>query len=109
MTTSDTAFEAAARATLEACLDAVEEAGIFDADLEGGVLTINSPGGKTWVLNKHGPMRQLWLSSPFSGASHYDLNPEGRTWRDTRGGPPLESRFARELSDASGRKVDIDP
>ena len=38
-----------------------------DADLQAGVLTIEGARG-TWLLNKHAPTRQIWLSSPLSGA-----------------------------------------
>ena len=107
MTASDSAFDAAARATIEACLEAAESAEIFDADLEGGVLTVVAPSGATWVLNRHAPTRQLWLSSPVSGASHYVRDEASGAWRDTRGGPPLEPRFAEELGRHAGRKVEI--
>lgn len=107
MTASDTAFDAAAGATIEACLEAAETADAFDVEIEGGVLTIVAPTGETWVLNKHAPTRQLWLSSPFSGASHYVRDGASGEWRDTRGGPALASRFAEELGRSAGHKVEI--
>jgi frataxin len=107
MTASDSTFDAAARATLEACLEAAESTDAFDVEIEGGVLTIVAPTGETWVLNKHAPTRQLWLSSPVSGASHYARDDASGAWRDTRGGPPLDRRFAEELGRSAGRKVEL--
>jgi len=107
MSASDSAFEKAAQKALEACLDAAEAAEVFEADIQGGVLTLEAGSGKVWVLNKHAPMRQIWLSSPVSGASHYDLDPAAGAWRDTRGGPPLRERLAQELSQAAGRNIDV--
>lgn len=107
MTTSDSAFEQAALKVLEACLDTIEDADALEAELTGGILTVEAGDGRTWVLNKHAPMRQLWLSSPVSGASHYDYDPAAKSWRDTRSGPPLAERLAAELTEAAGRNLEF--
>ncbi len=92
---SDSAFESLA----DSLLVALEEGlgAHADAELQGGVLTVDGEGG-TWVVNKHAPTRQVWLSSPKSGARHYafDAGPPGR-WADTRGGPDLLSHLSSEL------------
>jgi frataxin len=91
---SDSVFESLA----DSLLAALEE-GIgahADAELQGGVLTVEGNDG-TWLVNKHAPTRQIWLSSPQSGARHYAFDAEARQWKDTRGGPELLALLSAEL------------
>ena len=89
---SETAFETLADSLLEAL-----ESGLGDdAELQGGVLTLDADEG-TWVINKHAPTRQVWLSSPKSGALHYAFDTASGLWRDTRGGADLLSTLSGEL------------
>jgi frataxin len=91
---SEFAFESLA----DSLLAALEE-GIgthADAELQGGVLTIDGDGG-TWVVNKHAPTRQIWLSSPLSGARHYAFDEGSGQWKDTRGGPDLVAHLSAEM------------
>lgn len=67
-----------------------------DAELQGGVLTVEAGAG-TWVVNKHAPTRQIWLSSPKSGARHYAFDEASGLWQDTRGGADLLATLAAEL------------
>jgi len=94
---SPSAFETAAEAILARVFDAVEAAAREDVevDLEGGVLTVEIDGIGTYVLNKHAPMRQLWLSSPRSGAHHFAWT--GERWQSTRGAGELMALLASEL------------
>src|SRR5262245_12256473 len=91
---SESAFETLS----DSLLDALEE-GIgaeADAERQGGVLTIDGDDG-TWVVNKHAPTRQIWLSSPKSGARHYAFDAAAGQWKDTRGGPDLLALLSAEL------------
>jgi len=89
---SESAFETLADSLLTAL-----EAGIGDdAERQGGVLTVEGEDG-TWVVNKHGPTRQIWLSSPQSGARHFAFDPASGLWKDTRGGADLLSTINAEL------------
>ena len=89
---SESAFETLADSLLEAL-----EAGLGDdAELQGGILTVEGEAG-TWVVNKHAPTRQIWLSSPKSGARHYAFAAESGLWQDTRGGADLLSTLKAEL------------
>ena len=91
---SDSAFESLA----DSLLAALEE-GIgahADAELQGGILTVDGDDG-TWVVNKHAPTRQIWLSSPRSGARHYAFDAASGQWKDTRGGPELLAHLSAEL------------
>jgi frataxin len=95
---SDSAFESLA----DSLLAALEE-GIgahADAELQGGILTVDGDaksGGGTWVVNKHAPTRQIWVSSPKSGARHYAFEVGSGQWRDTRGGGELLATLSAEL------------
>lgn len=101
-----TTFETLADRLLEAFAHAIEAA-LDDAEVElqGGILTIELDDGRQFVINKHGPSRQIWLSSPVSGAHHYDPA-EGR-WRDSRDGSDLAGRLADDLRAASGTAIDL--
>ena len=94
-------FERAAAATLARILDAVEASGAdVDADLHEGVLMLAFADGRQIVINRHGPNRQVWLSSPLSGARHFD--PHGDGWRDTRDGRMLTDVLAEDFSALAG-------
>lgn len=101
------AFETLADRTLQhlfARIDA-ELADVADIDLRGGILTVALDDGRQYVINKHGPNRQIWMSSPVSGASHYEHDAASGEWRSTRGGPPLAPRLAAELAELTGTTV----
>jgi len=65
---SEQAFETMADRLLEHLEEAI--GAHVDAERQGGVLTVQAGAG-TWVVNKHASTRQIWLSSPKSGAHHY--------------------------------------
>lgn len=46
----------------------------FDAEVEldSGVLTLTLPNKRQYVINKHTPSRQIWVSSPVSGAGYFE-------------------------------------
>ncbi|MEQ9361280.1 MAG: iron donor protein CyaY [Rhodospirillales bacterium] len=71
MSLDDTSFTRIADATLESFMDAIEAVlgDQADVDLEGGILTIELDSGGQYVINKHAPNRQIWMSSPASGAT----------------------------------------
>ena len=100
-------FETRAATALEHLMDRIEDAGGSDleVDLEDGVLTIELASGAEYLLNRHAPSGELWLSSPASGAGHFAYDPETGGWRDRRSGDDLFERLERELSQALGRAV----
>lgn len=57
-------------------------------DLEDGVLRLEMADGRVYLFNRHLPLRQLWLSSPQSGAWHFTYAPFAdhslADWRSTR-------------------------
>jgi len=84
---------------VEAAIDSVE------VDLINGILTIETEDGRSFVINKHGPNQQIWLSSPVSGASHFDLR-DG-VWIATRGQGELVAALTADLAAATGEAVDL--
>ena len=91
---SDSAFETLADSLLATLEEALGDH--VDAELQGGILTVEGDEG-TWIVNKHAPTRQVWLSSPKSGARHYAFDAGTGQWRDTRGGDDLLAVLGAEL------------
>jgi frataxin len=91
---SDSAFETLADSLLATLEEALGDH--VDAELQGGILTVEGDEG-TWIVNKHAPTRQVWLSSPTSGARHYAFDAATGQWRDTRGGDDLLAVLGAEL------------
>jgi frataxin len=97
-----------ADATLAELLDALEE-GLgehADVDLQDGILTVELADGRCYVINKHAPNRQIWMSSPVSGAVHFDCDPAAR-WIDTRGERELQVVLESELLAATGINLQL--
>ncbi|TBR25605.1 MAG: iron donor protein CyaY [Reyranella sp.] len=91
---SDSAFESLADSLLATLEEALADH--VDAELQGGILTVEGDEG-TWIVNKHAPTRQIWLSSPVSGARHYAFDADSGQWQDTRGGGDLLAALGGEL------------
>ena len=56
----------------------LEENSAIEAELEEGILSITMPDDKEYVINKHTPSRQIWVSSPYSGAAYFEY--DGAAW-----------------------------
>ncbi|MCX7365108.1 MAG: iron donor protein CyaY [Alphaproteobacteria bacterium] len=80
----------------DSLLAALEDGIGSDAELQAGILTVEADEG-TWIINKHGPTRQVWVSSPKSGARHYSFDAATGRWVDTRGGGDLLASLSAEL------------
>ena len=59
-----------------------------------GVIHVVQPAG-TWVLNKQTPSRQIWLSSPLTGPTHYKL--AGDEWVCTKDDHRMVDRLREQL------------
>lgn len=105
------AFDTLADRTLAALQEQIETGAgdALDADLRGGILTLEFENGRQYVINKHGPNRQIWLSSPVSGAAHFDYDPAQSIWRSTRGPETLHALLQKELSELTGESVTLGP
>lgn len=99
MSVEESCFTAAADEFLSRAADLIDDAlgDDIDAELQGGILTLSLEGGGQYVINKHTPNRQIWMSSPVSGASHYDFA-DGQ-WLSTRApSKTLPAVLAAELN-----------
>lgn len=104
MSEAELPFEIQAEQALEAFALAIEDSGAeVEVDLAGGVLTIELPDGRHYVVNRHAAMRQIWVASPIGGARHY--RPADGRWVDTRDGSDLAARLGEELTAATGTPV----
>lgn len=105
----DPAFETLARAVLERLANRIEDAAgdELDVELDDGTLTVETGSGAQFLINRHAPSGELWLSSPVSGASHFARSAETDGWTDKRGGGDLAKRLEAELSQTLGRPVSL--
>ncbi len=102
-------FNTMADDTIEAIADKVDDllGDRIDADLQGGILTMSLNGGGQYVVNKNGPMRQVWLASPVSGAWHFEWDESGH-WLSTRQPKlALDAILAQELNDRFGVAIEF--
>ena len=102
-------FERRAAEILDTLFEQIEDqlGDWLDVEMNGGILQIELPDGGAYVVNKHAPNREIWVSSPKSGAWHFAAGTDG-TWRSTRGTEELTALLAGELAAASGRAVQLD-
>ncbi|HET6160473.1 MAG TPA: iron donor protein CyaY [Dongiaceae bacterium] len=102
-------FERRAAEILESLFEQIEDqlGDWLDVEMTGGILQLELPDGGAYVINKHGPNQEIWLSSPKSGAWHFGSD-DGAFWRSTRGAEELPALLAGELAAASGRAVQFD-
>ncbi|MBT3704119.1 MAG: iron donor protein CyaY [Alphaproteobacteria bacterium] len=103
----DQAFEAIAANLLEAWAELIEDTVDVDVDCDGSVLSVELDDGRIFILNRHRPLKQLWLSSPISGASHYAWDEATQSWLGTREQGRLDTLFSDDLSTAIGEKITL--
>lgn len=74
---------------------------VLDSSNNYGVYTFKTNAGQ-WVVNRQQPEKQMWLSSPFSGPTHYDIMDS--SFVDPKTNLKLEDVLAKEL----GIEIKID-
>jgi len=102
-------FETEADTTIEGLFDAIDEAlgDVVDVDLQEGILTIELESGGQYVINKHAPNRQIWMSSPISGAAHFNQGADPGQWVGTRGEGQMKDILSGELGAATGIPITL--
>lgn len=106
MSVDESRFAAAADQFLNHLADTIDDVlgDDIDAELQGGILTLSLESGGQYVINKHAPNRQIWMSSPVSGATHYDFaDGQWVSTRDSSARLPLV--LAQELNDRFGGAI----
>ena len=102
-------FHHAADAFLERVFETLEsqdEGGMLDIDYTEGTLQIALSDGKTFVISKHGPTKQVWLSSPISGGLHFMYADEGKDWK-LKDGRRLSIVLGEELRHLTGEAFEL--
>ena len=96
MFASDSVFLAHANATLEKWADIIDEelGDRWDVEFSDGILTITLPDHRQYVINRHLGNRQIWLSSPISGAGRFDATNVG--WVSARAADTVLHRLLME-------------
>lgn len=90
-----------ALAELSEALEVADENGTLELECASGVMAINLPSGRQYIVNKHTASKQIWLSSPRSGGLHFTYN-EG--WKLTDG-RILRDVLLAELEAETGEKL----
>lgn len=54
----------------------------LDIDLLDDILYVKFEDSSTYVINKHSSMKEIWLSSPISGAFHFTFDYKAQRWID---------------------------
>lgn len=103
----DSQFETLASTLIEAMMETLDEqiGDAADVDMQGGILTIQLDSGGQYVINKHGPNHQIWVSSPVSGAWHFGWRGDG--WVESREGREMVALLEGELGTATGGTVSL--
>lgn len=75
-----------------------------DVELQMGVLTVTLEAGRyegrQYVINKHTPTQQIWVSSPLTGAGYFAYDKPRNGWYPTRtrdDGEELYEEITKEI------------
>jgi len=94
----DTIFSNRARTELTTLFELLQQTGKYedlDIDLQDDVLYITLPTNRQYVINRHTPSKQIWLSSPLTGADYFSYNDQD--WHNKSGGQ-LKQLLMTELA-----------
>ena len=107
MQIDESRFQTLADSLLDHIAEAVDSAlgDKIDVDSQSGIVTLSLDRGGQYVLNKHAPNREIWLSSPVSGAWHF-APAEGGEWISTR---EPRARLTTLLAEELTARFGIDP
>ncbi len=84
----DTIFQEKAEIFLQSMVDAIEMADEneeMEVDFIEGVASITLSDGQEYIINTHTPSKQIWVSSPFSGASKFSYDEDEDEWMPDNG------------------------
>jgi len=77
-----------------------------DFSTTDGVVAIEFPDGKRYILNRQTAASQMWLAAGAS-AWHFNWHSDTRTWLDDKQGQELMTRIAEVVSAKIGRQVKV--
>jgi iron donor protein CyaY len=85
-------------------LDKFDESGDLEIDYQDGIITITLNSGKQFIVNRHAPSQQIWLSSPISGGLHFSYDDIEKKWK-LADGRTLDDILSNELKKLAGIEV----
>lgn len=101
----ETAFHQKVDALLQLLEMALEESEIsVDAEMVGGILSLEFDDGSKIIINRQTPLREIWVAAK-SGGFHFRF--DGHIWRDTRSQEPLATLLNRVIGAQSGNVIAI--
>ena len=65
----------------------------LEVDILDDILHIFIENGDEFVINKHNILKEIWLASPVSGASHFIYRDDQNQWVSTRNEEFFEKLF----------------
>ncbi len=110
MTITESAFHPLADEALDEIALAIETKldDRIEIEQQEGVLTLDMEDGGRYLINKNAAARQIWLSSPKTGAWHFACSGPGASWVSTRdAGTTLGALLRQEIGAATGVYVDL--
>jgi len=101
-------YERRAQSELLALRDALDALDTEDveAELEGGILTVEFLDDTQFVINSHRAARQIWMAAGRR-AWYFDWNTESGAWRSTKTADELWATLSAAISEQLGRPVPL--
>jgi CyaY protein len=103
---TDTEFQDVAIPELAHLLQALDELGDVDADLEGDILLIEFEDESQCVINTQSAARQIWMSAERT-AWHFDWVKDQKRWIASKSGDELWATVGRVVGSGLGRQVEL--
>jgi CyaY protein len=95
--------------TLIAIEEAIDEAGAdIDYESAAGILTLTiEANGSQIIINRQGPVKQLWLATR-TGGYHFDWSEEAGGWLRDSDGTPFTTMLNQALTDQGADALALD-
>ena len=105
---NESEFDQFAEDTMLRIEEAIDDCGVdIDYDNSGGVLTLEFENGSRIIVNKQGPLKQLWVAAR-SGGYHFDYDADAGCWRLQGQGDELMQALSRYCSEQAGEPVTLE-
>jgi len=105
---TESEFDRLAEETMVAIEEAVDECGAdIDYDSAGGILTLEFLTGSQIIINKQGPLRQVWVAAR-AGGYHFDYDAASKRWLKDDDQEELFECLSRCCSQQAGESVTLE-
>lgn len=105
MERQETLFLNRAYACFAVILQQLEAISCADYEDSQDAISIKTMQGRTYLLNIHKGMQQIWISSPLSGGNHFNYfpTPQEDLWINSRTGEKMGDLMESELTRLIGQ------